>query len=62
MNLYIHEWPDSTATLMLDNGATMFTFSSLTEAVEASDEWYRNYGNIVIQRNNTQDLSCSTLC
>jgi len=62
MNLYIHEWPDSTATLMFDNGASMFTFENLARAIEACNEWYRHYGHIIIQRNSTQDLSCSTLC
>jgi hypothetical protein len=62
MNLYIHEWPDSSATLMLDNGESMYTFTSVARAIEACDEWYRNYGQIVVQRNTTQDLSCSTLC
>jgi len=40
----------------------MFTFDNLAKAIDACNEWYRNYGNIVIQRNSTQDLSCSTLC
>lgn len=62
MNLYIHEWPDSTATLMFDNGASMFTFDNLARAIEACNEWYRNYGHVIIQRSTTQDLSCSNLC
>lgn len=61
MNLYIHEWPDNSATLMLENGRSMFKFDDLALAIEACNEWYRHNGHIIIQRNNTQDLSCSTL-
>jgi len=61
MNLYIHEWPDNTATLTVDNGASIFTFTSLTSAIEASDNCYHEYDRVVIQQ-STQDLSCSTLC
>ena len=40
MNLYIKEWPNKTATLMLDNGTVLFTFYSVDDAMTACRDWY----------------------
>ena len=40
MNLYIKEWPNKTATLMLENGTVMFTFYSVDDALQTCRDWY----------------------
>ena len=40
MNLYIKEWPNKTATLMLDNGTVLFTFHNVADAMLACKDWY----------------------
>jgi len=40
MNLYIKEWPNKTATLMLENGTVMFTFHSVDDALQTCKDWY----------------------
>ena len=59
MNFQIQEWPDNTATLMLDDGTHLFTYPSVEEAVSVCEEWYRHHydgEDLCIQ-----DPSCGTL-
>lgn len=62
MNLYLHEWPDKTVILMLENGKALFNFNSITNALAACDGYYNTVDRrLVINVDRTQDLSCSTL-
>ena len=38
MNFYIKEWPDNTASLLTDDGQTIWTFSSVDEAKSACED------------------------
>lgn len=40
MTFFIKEWPNKTATLMADNGAVLWTFSSVDEAQKVCRDWY----------------------
>lgn len=73
MIFFIKEWPNRTATLMADNGAVLWTFSSLEEARKVCDEWYKVQGEQVDYQLYTlndsppageyasqQDLSCAS--
>lgn len=40
MAFFIKEWPNKTATLMADNGAVLWSFSSVEEAQQVCREWY----------------------
>lgn len=41
MYFYIKEWPNKTATLMLENGTILWTFHNVEEAQKVCIEWYR---------------------
>ena len=47
MTFFIKQWPDHTATLMADNGAVLWTFSSVAEARAVCEEWYKVRGEEV---------------
>lgn len=55
MIFFIKEWPNRTATLMADNGAVLWTFSSVAEARKVCDEWYKVQGEQVNYRLYTLD-------
>ena len=40
MFFYIKQWPDKTATLMVKNGAALWTFCSVEEARQVCRDWY----------------------
>ena len=65
MNFFIKEWPNKTATLMLEDGTVVWTFSSVDEARKVADEWYRTHGRDDRDRDyqcyTTQDPAC-TVC
>lgn len=61
MNFYIKEWPNKTATLMLSNGCTLFTFRSVDDAVLACKDWYRCHVNENDQTDTRQDRGVATL-
>ncbi len=41
MNFYIQEWPNKTATLMLENGTSVWTYPNVESAEAAYNEWHR---------------------
>jgi len=43
MKFIIKEWPDKSATLMTENGYSLATFNSSTEAHQASEEWRKSH-------------------
>jgi len=65
MNFFIKEWPNKTATLMLEDGTVVWTFPSVDEARKVADEWYRTHGRDDRDRDyhcyTTQDPAC-TVC
>jgi len=40
MKLYIKEWPDKSATITMESGLILFTFSSVESAKIACRDWY----------------------
>lgn len=60
MNFQIHEWPDKSATLMLDDGTQLVTYRSVEEAIAVCEEWYQAQADH--DEETMQDLSCSSLC
>lgn len=50
MNLYIHEWPDNSATVMLDNGNCPLTFKNISQALEICGQYSDNYDQVLIQQ------------
>lgn len=40
MSFFIKEWPNKTATLMANNGAVLWTFTSVEEAQRVCRDWY----------------------
>lgn len=61
MNIYIHEWEDSTATLVINDGESMVRYCTMDDAVEACNRWYPQHCQIIVNNNTTQDLTCSTI-
>jgi hypothetical protein len=43
MKVCIKEWPNKTATIMTDNGEVIWTFSSVTAARKACNDWHSIY-------------------
>ena len=41
INFYIHEWENGQATLMTENGVSVFTFSDIAIAERTCREWYQ---------------------
>lgn len=39
MKVYIKVWPNKTATILTGNGEVVWTFSSLSEAWQACNDW-----------------------
>jgi hypothetical protein len=39
MKVYIKEWANKTATLLTENGEVVWTFSSVSEARQACQDW-----------------------
>ena len=60
MNFRIQEWPDKSATLMLDDGTHLVTYSSVDEAIAVCEEWYQN--QLLHEDDTTLDPTCSSLC
>ena len=62
MNFFIKEWANKTATLMLEDGTVLWTFSSVDEARKVCDEWYKSQGSQEVDYScyTMQDLSCAS--
>lgn len=50
MRFFIKEWPNKTATLLAENGAVLWTFSSSDEAEKVAKDWCRVQGENQVYR------------
>lgn len=60
MFIYIKEWPDYSATIMLNNDVVLWTFNNVEEAARACHEWYdSNNIKLVRHQSSSQDINIS---
>ena len=45
MKFYIREWSESTVVLMTESGHVLSYFTSISEALNVCDDWYRSNDN-----------------
>ena len=62
MRLYLKEWPNKSASIMFDNGVTLFTCHDIESARSLLRDWYEYQIENESPDNDFQDLTCSTLC
>ena len=55
MFISIKEWPDSSATIILNNETVLWTFNNIKEAARACNEWYDIHNIYLIANNVTSD-------
>jgi len=62
MNLYVQEWPDTTASVMINNGELCIRFNNIDLAVDACEKLMDSYGYRFLNPNRNNELSSSTMC
>ncbi|MCK4710656.1 MAG: hypothetical protein KAU21_18725 [Gammaproteobacteria bacterium] len=61
MFVYIKEWPDSSATIILNNDIVLWTFNNVEEAARACHEWYdSNNIKLIPHERSAQDINVSS--
>ena len=61
MNFYIQVWPNKTATLMLENGTSVWTYPNVESAEADFNEWHQNQRKDEISNDTMQDSLCSAM-
>ncbi len=62
MNLYIHEWPDNSATVMFDNDVNRMDFNNINQAIEACSKYINDFSHILIQQHTTRNPASPGPC
>jgi len=61
MNFYIQVWPNKTATLMLENGTSVWTYPNVETAEADYKEWHQRQQKEPIESETMQDAICSAM-
>ncbi len=58
VNVFIQVWPDDSATLLLADGTSLFTYQSLDDAMAVCREWLGQAGTA--GHGGAQDPTCAS--
>ncbi len=58
MTFYIQVWPNKTATLMLENGTSVWTYPNIESAQADFNEWHQGQQKESLTNETTQDALC----
>jgi len=61
MNFYIQVWPNKTATLMLENGTSVWTYPNVETAEADYKEWHQEQQREPLSTDINQDSLCSAM-